>query len=134
MVIVRNGTFTVVVNASPYEIVPYLPVRLNLLCSLDRFERRKGVEPGAEYRPVCPLLVWSVKNGAFRVWGCKTKISCHKAMVRDRVRDGRRSSVLKDVMSLKKRVGGTTDCVMYAVLQQNVPEVGVCSVRRASVS
>ena len=57
----------VVSDAGPYEIVPYLPGYLNILSSLDRFEKRKGVEPGAECRPVCPLVVWSVKNGAFRI-------------------------------------------------------------------
>ena len=58
-----------------------------------------------------------MKNGAFRVWGWKTKISCHTAVVQARVRDD-------DVLD---------DTLPHVVLQENVPEVGVCSVRRGSV-
>ena len=54
-----------------------------------------------------------MNNSAFRVWGWKTKISCHTAVVRDRVRHD--------------------DILPHVVLQQNVPKVGVCSVRRGSV-
>ena len=54
---------------------------------------------------------------AFRIWGWKTKISCHTAVLRDRVRDN-------DVFD---------DALDHVVLQQNVSEVGACSVRRANV-
>ena len=65
------------------------------------------------------LRVWSMKNHVFRVWGWKTKISFPTAVVRDRVRD---DDVLDDTCTLP-----------HVVLQQNVLEVGVCSVRPGSV-
>ena len=126
-------------------ILARLPQYFEFLGSNSRkFEKRKGVEPGAECRPVCPLVVWSVKNGAFRIWGCKTKlISYHTAVVRDRVRD---DHVFDDVGTVccqqvkcaeRRHVFGETCgrryALCHAVLQQNVPEVGACSVGPASV-
>ena len=73
----------------------------------------------------------------------KTKISYHTAVVRDRVRD---DDVFDDVGTVccqqvkcaeRRHVFGETCRCRYAlchaVLQQNVSEVGACSVGRASV-